>query len=551
MQIRTARPSDDSPGRPSPVPGRRLLAASVAIAMVGVPAVLVAPAAIAAPEETATTAAAEPAVDAAPAAPYEAPVAEEPVTEEPVAEEPVTEPVTEEPVTEEPVAEEPAAEEPTAEEPAAEEPAVDEPAEEPVSGEQPAPVDPIELPEAEPGTLTLVTPTDGAEFDPAAAMFAGTGVTALDTIAITYEDADGDTTAATSALPVVVGTDLTWSAPVSFGELAEDQTEIEVTITELDGELAVVGAPITVSITIVEVAAPAYPYTVTLPAEGSTVDTYTPVLTGTSAPGEAILATVTNPGDTVPVVVGATLADAAGVFSAALDLGKVVQDDDGETDVTIDVTRVGGDGTIVADALRSVDIVFAPGGEPFEPNAPGIILLPEQITVSDAKDPLKGVQVSATGFEQNEDVEVILTAPGGATIVFDEDALEALGGADETGTFEAPLFLFGDTPLGIYTVTVNGVDSDVSVTGSFELIADPAPVIPPTVPADNGTVTPISHTPADNGSSDKGGKKSWADDELAYTGSESAPLAGLAAFLLLAGAALVLFRRTSRRTLSI
>jgi LPXTG-motif cell wall-anchored protein len=280
---------------------------------------------------------------------------------------------------------------------------------------------------------------------------------------------------------------------------------------------------------------PAFPFAVTEPADGDTIETYTPTVVGTAGPGEAVVVTVTNPDDLLPLVVGSGIADEAGALIAALDLGKVQQDDDGETDITIEVTRVGADGSLIPDNLRSVDVTFAPGGAPFVPNAPSILLVPERITVSEAMDPLKGVRVSATGFGQSEDVEVTLVDPTGATVVFDEDALELLGGADETGTFEAPLFLFGQPALGAYTVTVAGVDSDVSVTGSFELIADPViKPTPPTEPADTG-VTPIDNS-VDPSPSDSA-------DELAYTGSSTGSITGLATVLLLAGGALVILRR--------
>jgi LPXTG-motif cell wall-anchored protein len=421
------------------------------------------------------------------------------------------------------------------------------PGETPAPAPTPAPVDPAEPgTEVPAGTLTVFQPTEGSTVDPTTLTFAGTGVAAGDLIAISYENEAGETVSATSAaLPVIVTADLGWATPASFVDAADD--EVLVTVTETDVLGAPVAEPVTLTITIGEASVPAFPYAVTSPAAGDTIDGYTPSVVGTAGPGEAVVVTVTNPDDLLPQIVGGGLADETGAFAVPLDLTVVQQDDDGETEITLDVTRLGADGTVVTDNLRRVEVTFAPGGAPFEPNAPSILLVPERITVSEATDPLKGVRVSATGFGQGEDVEVTLVDPTGATIVFDEQALELLGGADETGTFEAPLFLFGQPALGKYTVTVSGTDSDVSLTGSFELIADPvvAPTVPtvPTVPADTG-ILPIGDPadPAPAADSDDTDET----DELAYTGGSAdstGSIAGLATLLLLAGGALVSLRR--------
>jgi LPXTG-motif cell wall-anchored protein len=539
------RPSSGPNGRdPLPTDGvrRRLAAAGLAFGLLALPGLLYAPAAVA--DEITAAAAAEP------AAPSEwAGTAESAATDESAAgaaaEEPA--PVAKEPA---PVAEEPAPAAP--EESAPTDPAAPaEPTAVPTEGEatpaaEPvAPADPA-VPgdteaEAPVGALTVFQPTEGSTVDPTTLIFAGTGVSAGDLIAITYENEEGDTVSATSAaLPVLVGADLSWGTPATFADAAGEEVSVTVTETSLTGEA--VADPVSLTITIGEPSAPAFPFAVTEPAEGDTIDGYAPTVIGTAGPGEVVVVTVTNPDDTLPVIVGGGATDDAGAFTAVLDLGQVQQENDGETDISIEVTRIGADGTLIPDNLRRVAVTFAPDDAPYVPNAPSILLVPERITVSEAMDPLKGVRVSATGFDQNEDVEVTLVDPTGATIVFDEEALELLGGADETGTFEAPLFLFAQPALGAYTVTVTGVDSGLALTGSFELIADPvtAPSTPttptvPTVPADAG-VTPIDNT---DYAVDAGA------DELAYTGNSSGPVAGLAAALLLAGAALVLLRRRS------
>ncbi|MFD3443319.1 hypothetical protein ACFDTO_01810 [Microbacteriaceae bacterium 4G12] len=527
---------------------RRLAAAGLAFGLIALPGLLTAPAAMA--EETTATAPAEGAANAAVHPEGEGIVAEpaEPVVEEPA-------PVAEEPA---PVAEEPA---PVEEAPA---PVVEEPAApaEPTDPGTPvdvpeAPADgeaaPEETPVAEPadpadpaaevpaGVLTVAQPTPGSTVDPTTLLFAGTGVTAGDLIAITYTNEDGDLVSATSpAVPVLIGADLTWATPATFADAPDG--DFSVTVTELTLAGQAVGEAATVTITIGEASVPAFPFAVTSPAQGDTVDSYTPTLVGTAGPSEAVVVTVTGSDDSLPLIVGTGIASDTGVFTAVLDLGKVKQDDDGETEITLDVTRLGADGTLVPDYLRSVDVTFAPDDAPFVPNAPAILLMPDRITVSEATDPLKGVRVSATGFRQNENVEITLVDPNGATIVFDEQALEVLGGSDETGTFEAPLFLFGQPALGAYSVTVTGVDSDLALTGSFELIADPAaaPTVPsaPSVPADTG-VTPIDN-PVDHGDTEADYSET---DELAYTGTSTLPVTGLAAALLLAGGALVLLRR--------
>ncbi len=527
---------------------RRLAAAGLAFGLVALPGLLSAPAALA--EEIAAAAPADSAARAEAVVPAEEEVVAEPaepVTEPaPLAEEPAPVEAPAEPVAEEPLAEEPA---PAPAEPSDPAAPVEQPAEVPADGEaapeetpvaeEPAPVDPAEpVAEAPTGALTVFEPTPGSTVDPTTLLFSGTGVSALDLISITYENEDGETVSAISpAQPVLVDLDLSWASPASFTEAADDEVTVTVTETNvLTGEAA--GEPVTLTITIGEASVPTFPFTVTTPAEGDTIDTYTPTVVGTAAPGETVVVSVLNPGDTLPVLVGGGLASDTGAFTAPLDLGQVTQDDDGETDVTLQITRVGADGTPVPDNFRTVDVTFAPGDAPFVPNAPAILLMPDRITVSEATDPLKGVRVSATGFDQNENVEVTLVDPNGATIVFDEEALEVLGGADETGTFEAPLFLFGQPALGAYTVTVTGVDTDLALTGTFELIADPAaaPTVPaePSVPADSGVVPIDNEVDTDDG----------ATDELAYTGSSSSlPLTGLAAALLLAGGALVVLRR--------
>jgi LPXTG-motif cell wall-anchored protein len=547
------RSSSGHSGRdPLPADGvrRRLAAAGLAFGLVALPGLLYAPAAMA--DETTATAAADPASSsgeagtaedapaeksaASPAAEEPAPSVEEPA---PAADEPAPAPADESAgpgATAEQPAEAPAAGEAAPGETPAADPA--EPAAPAAPADPAVPADPAA--EVPAGTLTVFEPTEGSTVDPTTLMFAGTGVTAGDVIAITYENEDGDTVSATSAaLPVLVGTDLGWAAPATFADAADD--EVSVTVTESSLLEGTVVDSVTLTITIGEASVPAFPFAVTEPAEGDTVDSYTPTVVGSAAPGEVVAVTVTNPDDLLPVIVGGGATDDAGVFTAVLDLGQVQQDEDGETAIVLDVTRVGADGALIPDNLRRVAVTFAPDDAPYVPNAPSILLVPDRITVSEAKDPLKGVRVSATGFDQNEDVQVTLVDPTGATIVFDEEALELLGGADETGTFEAPLFLFGQPALGAYTVTVAGLDSGLELTGSFELIADPAPSTPtiPTVPADSG-VTPIDNPVAPVDTEDTTGTES---EELAHTGSSSSPAAALAAALLLAGGALVLLRR--------
>ena len=113
--------------------------------------------------------------------------------------------------------------------------------------------------------------------------------------------------------------------------------------------------------------------------------------------------------------------------------------------------------------------------------------------------------------------------PDGTTIEFSTEAVEDLGGADETGTFAVRVFLFGQPVLGTYTIFMTGVDSAVEVVDSFELIADP---VAPTVPAGNTTPT--------------------GTGKLAATGFNGTPYAGLSALLILAGAALIGVRRLAR-----
>ncbi|MBC7763813.1 MAG: hypothetical protein H7201_18895 [Candidatus Saccharibacteria bacterium] len=375
-----------------------------------------------------------------------------------------------------------------------------------------------------PAMLTVDQPAQGATVSPFVPSFSGMGINAGDEIEITYVNGAGETQSATRFIGnTTVEDDLTWFAPTNFEDLAPDQTDITVTVTEIDADGITVGVPVIRSFSFSSPPNPANEFRTTSPGVGSTVDTFTPTLTGTANPGEQITVTVGNT-DFTTAVVGQVTVNDNGTFSTVLDLSDVVQDADGSTDVRFVLTRTAADGSAVADDTRFLFVVFEPIDQPpFVPNEPAITIVPDRITVSDSMNPEKGVLVTATGFNQNEEVEVTLTAPDGTTIQFSAAALEALGGADETGTFAAPVFLFGQPVLGTYMISVTGVDSAVELSDSFELIANP---VAPTVPAGNTTLTGTS--------------------TLAATGFNGTPYAGLSALLILAGAALIGVRRLAR-----
>ena len=375
-----------------------------------------------------------------------------------------------------------------------------------------------------PAMLTVDEPAEGAVINPFVPSFSGTGINSGDEIEITYINGAGEAQSATRFIGnPIVKDDLTWFAPTNFEDLSPDQTDITVTVTEVGADGMTVGEPVTRSFSFSSPPNPANEFRTTSPAVGSTVDTFTPTLTGTANPGEQITVTVGNT-DFTTTFVGEVTVNDDGTFSTELDLSDVLQDDDGSTDVRFILTRTAADGSAVADDTRFLFVVFQPIEEPsFVPNEPAMTIEPDRITVSDSMNPDRGILVIATGFNQNEALEIALTVPDGTTIEFSTEAVEDLGGADETGTFAVRVFLFGQPVLGTYTIFMTGVDSAVEVVDSFELIADP---VAPTVPAGNTTPT--------------------GTGKLAATGFNGTPYAGLSALLVLAGAALIGVRRLAR-----
>jgi hypothetical protein len=229
---------------------------------------------------------------------------------------------------------------------------------------------------------------------------------------------------------------------------------------------------------------------------------------------------------------------------------------EGSKTASVTVTQVGLDLTVKGEIRGLVRFAEAPVG-PFVRAAESFSTI-SPISVTEATSLLGGLKVNATGYLRYEAVQVTVTAPDGRVIQLSDAnggvgvgtrSLKDVVRADVDGTFAQPIVLFGDIQPGTYRVSVQGLESGLTLGGTVELTAADAggPVIPglpgvptPTTPSIDpaGTApTPITKPAANHG------------DTLPVTGTDGTAalgLGGLGALLALAGAGTLVARRRLR-----
>ena len=373
----------------------------------------------------------------------------------------------------------------------------------------------------------LTAPAEGAVTNDFANLvfFDGFG-TSDNTVTVTYVNAAGATTVAGAG---TVDADGVFAILTNFGELAGGQTDVSVIVTQTDTAGLIVGAPILRNFSFVNPPVAAAPFTVTSPAQGSTVTTTTPTFTGTGTPGDSVVIQYTNVA-LEDAIAGETIIAADGTFSVVTNFLGLAP---GAVEVRTLTSGFSPAGVEVVTG-RIATLFFFETAPVFAPNAASITIQPDSITVSDVTDPALGVQLSATGFERNETLTTSVVDSAGVAATL---SVAPAATADATGSITAGLVLTGTVAPGEYTVTVAGTTSGLEQTAVFTVIADPVPVVP-AVPAAPAAVDVVALTPpvaAITGVT-----------TLAQTGTDQSVLwgvSGLAALLTLAGGAILVLRR--------
>ena len=373
----------------------------------------------------------------------------------------------------------------------------------------------------------LTAPAEGAVTNDFANLvfFDGFG-TSDNTVTVTYLNAANETTVAGAG---TVDADGAFAILTNFGELAGGQTDVSVIVTQTDANGIVVGAPILRNFSFVNPPVAAAPFTVTSPAQGSTVTTTTPTFTGTGTPGDSVVIQYTNVA-LEDAIAGETIIAPDGTFSVVTNFLGLAP---GAVEVRTLTSGFSPQGVEVVTG-RIATLFFFETAPVFAPNAASITIQPGSITVSDVTDDALGVQLSATGFERNETLTTSVVDSSGAAAAL---SVAPPTTADATGSITAGLVLTGTVAPGEYTVTVSGTTSGLVQTAVFTVIADPVPVVP-VVPAAPAAVDVVAVTPpvaAITGVT-----------TLAQTGTDQSVLqgfSGLAALLTLAGGAILVLRR--------
>lgn len=322
--------------------------------------------------------------------------------------------------------------------------------------------------------LSVTTPAEGSTGNGAFVTFTGLG-TAGNTITITYPGVGGTVEAGAGQVEAAPAEN--YEILAGFTDLTPGLTTVSATITETaaatenpDGSLtpgAVVGTPIVRTFSFAVAPNPAIPFVVNSPAAGETVDTATPTFQGTGTPGETVTIEYTNASGEDSIA-GTGLIAVDGSFSIPTTFADLPA---GAVEVRTISSAAGADGTPSDQPNVFTSFFFMTAPVPaFVPNPGAIDIVPASVTVSGSKS--TGVQVSATGFGQGEDLVITLTAPDGSSTELFSDAGFF---SDSTGSYADALVLTGNVAVGTYTVTITGATSGVVLSDTFSVIADPRP----------------------------------------------------------------------------
>jgi len=348
---------------------------------------------------------------------------------------------------------------------------------------------------AAPGDPFAVTsPADGAtnvasEGTPlsggAIVTFSGTGLPTDDYVDVSYLDALG-VPHKSSFGGTNYGADGDWTAPQTFDRLTPGQTQVIASVRALDNETGDVDVdvpPTTVTFSFATAPVTGNELTVTRPVTNSStpVEDTTPVFVGRGLPGATIQ--ITYGARSLQTAIAAEVeVDEDGDWSTETDFSQL---EPGVTEGSAIVTEYNPDGTPAAgESGQRVNFVFPEA--PVAQDELAIEIAPNPVTLTQATT--TGVAFGVTGFSPNEELDIVVTDPNGGEVVLEQT--EASFFADEEfGTFLGTVVLPDTAGTGEYTITVTGVRSERTVSGTFAVVTDPTtPVVPG---AGNGGTLPI------------------------------------------------------------
>lgn len=321
------------------------------------------------------------------------------------------------------------------------------------------------------GPIVVTTPANGAvgveQSFPNVVDFAGSNIPNTSYVDITYLDAQGAEKQGTFS-GGNVDADGNWNVGANFAELSQGQTVVIATVSALqnsDGQPDPTTESTTVTFTLAVAPNPANPFTVTTPVSNSPVpvEDTTPTFSGTGNPGATIEITYgarsLATGVAATVVVGVD-----GTWTTETDFSDL---EPGATEGSAIVTEYGTDGEIFPGTSgQRINFVFPSAPAPLI--ALTLTIVPESVTVKEATS--TGVAFVATGFSPNEEITFTLTAPNGDDVPL---AVAPTFANDEDGSYADNLVLLGSAGLGEYTLTVSGVRSERTVSGTFVVTANP------------------------------------------------------------------------------
>lgn len=322
--------------------------------------------------------------------------------------------------------------------------------------------------------FAVTTPADGAtgvaQSVPNVADFAGTGLPVADYANVTYQDALGVPHNATFAGSTNDGNG-NWTGGENFGQLSQGQTHVVAVVNAIDDQSGNVDAtitPVTVTFDFAVAPNPANPFVVVTPADNSTtpVESTTPLFSGTGNPGATIV--ITYPARAGGIETAANVVVAAdGTFSTTTDFGRM---EPGSTDGRATLTEYGTDGEqFPGSAIQSINFIFPSAPAPAIPLT--VTTAPKSSTVSAVST--VGEAFLATGFSPDEEVTVVITDANGAEVTLPATTDHFYVDAEEgslIGLAILPKTVTADT----YTITVTGVRTARTASGTFDVIADPA-----------------------------------------------------------------------------
>lgn len=339
--------------------------------------------------------------------------------------------------------------------------------------------------------FAVTTPTQGqtgvAQVFPNVVSFAGTGLPTTDDVTVSYVGATGVDTASTGgATNDGAGN---WTELENFAGLGPGVTAVAATVTVTNAQTGAADpayTPQSLDFTLAVAPNPLTPFTITQPVSNART---------VVSPGEAFTGTG-NPGDTITIVYGARAGQnlVAGTGTVAVDgtwsiVPNFNQLEPGQTDGTAIVTETTPAGAVeTGTSPTATNFTFSP------PPAPAIPLTlttaPKSSTLASATS--KGVAFLATGFSPDEQVSITVKDPNGAAVVLPKSAAEFFASAKD-GSFLGAVILPTTAGTGTYTVTVTGVRTGRTASGTFTVVANPV-----TTTTTTGT-TPVENLPVVSG----------------------------------------------------